>query len=191
MNQIDDSNRWIMSFYRYSEISGALFFGKIAAMLPAGQMQHDLTKHFSDESMHSWYWTEAMTNMGYKPDRIRNAYQDAYLESAGLPVNLMEVLAITNIFEKRVIGQYIRHLKTPNLHPIIESTIKKIVDDEVWHIQWINRELAKMSEKFGNDEIEKKLEKYRQADETIYGKLLDENHERLNFLFDKSNPVEA
>lgn len=186
VSQLSDNERWMMSFYRYSEITGALFFGRIAALVPAGQLQEDLTKHFSDESMHSWYWTQAISELGYRPVSLRNAYQDAYLEAAGLPVNLMEILAITNIFEKRVIGQYSRHLKVPGLNPVIKRTIERIVEDEKWHIQWINKALKNLAEKYGEDAINKKLQKYKKADDEIYGKLLQENQDRLQFLFDRT-----
>ena len=51
--------------------------------------------------MHAWYWTSALEKLNYHPIRIRNAYQDAYLEAAGLPVNVMEILALTQVFESR------------------------------------------------------------------------------------------
>lgn len=89
-NKQKDNNRWIMSFYRQSEISGALFFGRLASFLPPSPIQADLTQHFADESAHASYWTQAIYELGMKPDRVRITYQENYLEAAGLPVNIME-----------------------------------------------------------------------------------------------------
>ncbi|MCP5245548.1 MAG: ferritin-like domain-containing protein [Burkholderiales bacterium] len=186
MDTLKEQDRWMMSFYRYSEINGALFFGKIAAMLPPGPIQTDLNKHFADESMHSWYWTKAMEALDYKPIKIRNAYQDAYLEAGGLPVNMMEILALTNVFEKRVLKQYFHHMKLPGIHPVIKDTIELIAEDEKWHIQWINKALDDMREKYGADKVNRKIQHYKNADEEIYRNFVIENQQRLDYVMHKS-----
>ena len=183
-SQLTDNDRWIMSFYRSSEISGALFFGRIAACVPAGPLQRDLTRHFADESRHSWYWTEALEDLNLRPIRMRNAYQDGYLEAAGLPVNMMEILALTNVFEHRVIAQYARHLKVPGLHSVIKATIEKIVVDEKWHIQWIREALDEMGETYGKETVRQKIQHYRKADKEVYGKALAENESRIKHIID-------
>lgn len=186
MNTLNDQDRWMMSFYRYSEINGALFFGKIAAMLPAGPLQADLNKHFADESMHSWYWTKALEELDCKPIRIKNAYQDAYLEAGGLPVNMMEILALTNVFEKRVLKQYTHHMKLPNIHPVIKNTISRIAEDEKWHIRWINKALNEMKQKYGEEKVNRKIQHYKAADQEIYKDFITENRQRLDYVMHKS-----
>ena len=171
-----------MSLYRHSEITGAMFFAKVATCMPAGPLQVNLNKHFADESMHSWYWTQAMDELGYRPVRMNNAYQDAYLETGGLPVNLMEILALTNVFEKRVIKQYMQHMKVPNLNPVIKDTIGKIVEDEKWHVYWINQALKDYAGKYGEDKINAKIQHYKAADAVIYDKFLQEHKERLQYM---------
>ncbi len=187
MDTLCEQDRWMMSFYRYSEINGALFFGKIAAMLPAGPLQADLNKHFADESMHSWYWTKAMDDLNYKSIRIKNAYQDAYLEAGGLPVNMMEILALTNVFEKRVLKQYAHHLKLPNLNPVIKNTIDRIVEDEKWHIRWITQALNEMKKKYGEEKINQKILHYKKADDEIYKDFVTENQQRLDYVMHKNS----
>lgn len=189
MNSIQEQERWIMSFYRHSEIAGAMFFGKVATCMPAGPMQADLNKHFADESMHSWYWTKAMEELGYKPIRMKNAYQDAYLEAGGLPVNMMEILALTNVFEKRVLRQYAYHMKLPHISPVIKDTIARIVEDEKWHVRWINQALKNMSEKFGSDKVNKKILHYKNADAEIYKDFINENQQRLEYVLDTTAHV--
>lgn len=185
-NTILDSERWMLSFYRTSEITGALFFGRLAKSLPAGPMQADLTQHFSDESSHASLWTQALTTLGCKPDRIACAYQDAYLDAAGLPVNIMEILAITQVFERRVMQQYARHSRLPNLHPVIADTLKTIMADERWHIDWVGRALRSLEPQFGAERIRATLARYKAADADVYANVLDEHRERLGFLLDSA-----
>ena len=64
---ISENERWILSFYRTSEISGSLFFTRLANSLKAGCIQHDMTKHYADEAMHAWCWTDCLNKLGVEP----------------------------------------------------------------------------------------------------------------------------
>lgn len=179
---ISDNERWLLSFYRTSEISGALFFGKLAKTLSPGPVQHDLTKHFSDESMHSWYWTECLSNLNLMPIKLQMAYQDQYVSSAGLPANIMEILALTLVFERRVIGQYVLHKQAAGLHPLVEKTIDKIINDEKWHIDWVSKALENFKLEYGNDHVEKTIKHYQDADREVYKKTVAEHAERISHI---------
>jgi bacterioferritin (cytochrome b1) len=176
---ISDDERWLLSFYRTSEITGALFFGRLAKTLPAGPIQRDLTQHFADESSHASYWTQAIYELGFKPERIKVAYQDSYLEAAGLPVNIMEILAITQVFERRVIQSYARHSRMENLHPIVAKTLARIMGDERWHIEWVSKALTSLELQFGKGNITKTLRRYTDADQIVYKNMLQEERERF------------
>ena len=103
---------WLLSYYRSSEINGALFFGRVARTV-RGPLQVDVTHHFSDEANHASYWTQCIADLGHTAIKQNRSYQDQYLEAVGAPASLMEVMAITQVFEKRVIGQYHQHLRLP------------------------------------------------------------------------------
>lgn len=111
--KIDENLHWILSFYRTSEISGALFFGELARSLRPSAIQQDMTRHFADEANHARIWTDCMESLGVEPLKLPTAYQNQYLAAAGMPVNLMEILAITQVFEKRVVAQYALHRESP------------------------------------------------------------------------------
>lgn len=176
---MNDSDRWILSFYRHSEISGALFFGRLARSFRPGPIQRDMTHHFADESQHARYWTQALEDMGGKPERVRQAYQDQYLDACGLPTNVMEVLAITRVFEARVIGQYQMHSRVPDLHPVIKGTIDRIMEDEKWHIEWVGKALKDMEKDYGADVVQSTVQRYKEADEDVYQKTIQEHADRL------------
>ena len=179
---IHENELWILSFYRRSEISGALFFGRLAQTVRAGAIQRDLTKHFSDESLHAWYWTDCIEKLGAKPIALDHSYQDQYIEAAGLPGNIMEILAITQVFEKRVIGQYALHRALPGLPPEVESTLQRIMQDEKWHIQWVGDALVSLEAEYGKEHIAKTIERYAAADRKVYERTLDEHSGRLEAL---------
>jgi hypothetical protein len=176
---ISENELWMLSFYRVSEISGSLFFGRLARSMRPGPIQRDMTKQFADESAHAWYWTECMEALGCQPLKLRQAYQDQYLEAAGMPVNVMEVLAITQVFEQRVIGQYSVHSQVPGLNPAIQQTLRKIMHDEKWHIQWIKEALVGMEEKYGHELVQNTLKKFHEADAEVYKQTMSEQEERI------------
>lgn len=181
-----DDELWILSYYRSSEISGALFFGKLARTVRPGPIQLDLTKHFADEAQHAWYWTDCIRELGGAPLKLTDAYQDQYVAAAGLPANIMEVLAITQVFERRVIHQYTRHASAPDLAEPIVRTLEKIMKDEVWHIQWVKDALASLEPEYGKETIEATVERFRAADREVYAKTSQEHEQRLDRLFGRA-----
>ncbi len=179
---IDENLRWLLSFYRSSEISGALFFGQIARALRPSRIQQDMTRHFADEANHARYWTDCMEKLGVEPLKLSLAYQDQYVAAAGMPVNLMEILAITQVFEKRVVGHYALHGKRPNLYPEIAETLEKIMLDEQWHLKWIREALVTLEDEYGADEITKTLRRFTEADREVYRKTVSEHKDRVDQL---------
>jgi len=179
---LSDDELWVLSYYRTSEINGSLFFGRLARTLKPSPIQHDLTKHFADEAQHAWYWTDCLDRLGTRPLKMSDAYQDQYLEAAGLPVNLMEIMAITLVFERRVINQYAKHLAAPGVRLEVKDTIDRIMDDERWHVQWVRDALTGMEDRFGKDHIAETLRRYKQADREVYANTLAEHEARLGFL---------
>ena len=180
--KIDENLHWILSFYRTSEISGALFFGELARSLRPSAIQQDMTRHFADEANHARYWTDCLEQLGAQPLKLATAYQNQYLAAAGMPANLMEILAITQVFEKRVVAQYTLHAKSPSVPDIVGETIETIMKDEQWHIQWIRDALKDMETEYGADNIKDTLKRFTLADREVYQKTTLEHQERIGDL---------
>jgi hypothetical protein len=179
---IDKNLHWILSFYRQSEISGALFFGEIARSLRPSPIQQDMTRQFADEANHARYWTDCMAKLGVEPLKLGRAYQDQYLAAAGMPANLMEILAITQIFEKRVVGQYTLHATADGLPDEVLTTIERIMEDEKWHIKWIRDALTGMEDEYGAEHIKQTLERCKLADREVFRRTIEEHKERIGEL---------
>lgn len=177
-----DAERWLLSFYRASEISGALFFGRLANVIRDPRVQFDLTRHFADESQHARWWSDCMDTLGVRPTNVSASYQDAYLEAGGPPANVMEVLAVTLAFEKRVAGSYASHLKVHDLAPPIRTTLARIMEDEGWHIQWVSRTLREMEGEYGAGAVQAAIDRYAAADREVYQKALAEHEDVVDSL---------
>jgi bacterioferritin (cytochrome b1) len=188
--RLTENDVWLLNYYRASEINGALFFGRIARIV-RGPLQVDVTHHFADESQHADYWTRCLDDLGHTPSRQTGGYQDQYLEAAGMPANLMEVLAITQVFEKRVISQYNQHLRFPDTHPRVRRTIETIMLDERWHVKYVREALAKMAEKYGQELVDETLARFTAADRDVYAKTIAEYGERVAFLSESYAGVES
>jgi len=176
---ITENDLWVMNYYRASEINGALFFGRIARIV-RGPLQVDVTHHFADEANHAYYWAQCISDLGFTPSRQIRAYQDQYFEAAGMPANLMEVLAITLVFEKRAMRLYSQHQRS-NPHPRMRQTIDKIILDERWHVQYVKDALQELTATYGDELVSETLARYAAADHDVYAKTLAEYGERMAF----------
>jgi hypothetical protein len=181
MSDLSANERWLLSYYRSSEINGALFFGRVARTI-RGPLAANVTHHFADESAHASLWTRCLTDLGLEPIKVGKAYQDQYLAAVGVPANLMEIMAITQVFERRVIGQYRRHLRHEGTHPAVRATIERIMLDERWHISYVKDALHAMEDRYGVGTIEDTLRRFGAADDEVYAKTLAEYADRIDFL---------
>lgn len=180
--KIDENLHWILSFYRTSEISGALFFGELARSLRPSAIQQDMTRHFADEANHARIWTDCLEKLGVRPLKLSTAYQNQYLAAAGMPTNLMEILAITQVFEKRVVAQYALHRRSPDVPGVVAGTIDTIMEDEKWHIEWIRDALKDMEDDYGAANIRDTLRRFTLADREVYQQTAREHAERIGEL---------
>jgi hypothetical protein len=180
--KIDENLQWILSYYRSCEISGALFFGQLARSLKPSAIQCDMTRHFADEAQHARYWTNCLMKLEAEPLKLGSSYQDQYIAAAGLPANLMEILAITQVFENRVITQYNLHAATAELPQEVQDTLQVIMTDEQWHLEWIRNALISMEPDYGKDNIRQTLKRFTDADREVYQKTILEHAERIDNL---------
>jgi len=97
----------------------------------------------------------------------------------------MEILAITQVFERRVINQYAVHSRVAGVHELVKTTIDRIVEDEKWHIKWIRDALKNMEPEYGKNTIDDTVERFLQADREVYESTVREHEERIRELFPK------
>ncbi len=179
---IPENDLWLLSFYRLSEINGAQFFGKLAGSLRNEKFRAHMTRHFAEEAQHAWYWTQCIQDLDAQPLQLGRTYQDQYLASIGLPSNMMEVLAVTQVFERRVIKHYAQQARRVETHPLVRTTIRRIMGDERWHLKWVSQALRSLESEYGRDHIKDTLRRYWAIDKEIYQRLIAEHDQRFAFL---------
>jgi hypothetical protein len=64
------------------------------------------------------------------------------------------------------------------------------MEDEKWHIEWVDKALESLSAEYGSDHIKKTLEHYRAADQSVYENSVKEHRERIEGLFTYRLPSE-
>ena len=128
-------------------------------------VSYQLTKHCSEEANHSLLWNNVIRELDLPTIRIFRSYQSFFLQRGNLPTSLVEVLAFTQIFERRVHQTFIRELMDPATPEPAQKAYLQMVQDEKGHLSWVADWLKQQSSASGL------LEHYRQIDESVFTSL--------------------
>jgi len=168
--QITERELALLNFYRASELHGGLILGQLARRTRDPRLIRNLTAHSAEELVHAQLWTVAIHALGGTPRPVRNTYQQRYATAVGTPTSMLEVLALTQVFERRVHRHFTAHLKRPGTHPRVRRVLRRMLEDEKDHLSWVRRWLNSQPA----DAVAAELKRYTDADTAIYDGLLDE-----------------
>ena len=166
--EISENDLWILSYYRESELAGGLIMGRLARETDDDDLRVHLTEHCAEEAFHAWLWTQTILKVGGTPRRVAETYQTRYYAEIGTPTSLLEILALTQVFERRVIRHFRAHLKWPNVHPVVVETLHKMIEDEVGHISWVKDRLDRYAAEKGEAIVAETMRRFTEADERVY-----------------------
>src|SRR4051812_5038098 len=169
--QITTNELWLLSFYGESELAGALIMGRLAQQTEDDELRVRLTEHCAEEARHAWAWTETILEVGGTPLRVTETYQSRYHALLGDPSSVLEVLALSQIFERRVVRHFRAHLSWPGTHPAVKRTLQTLIDDEVGHIRWVKDRLDAHSATHGESVVREMLERFQRVDDQVYAEL--------------------
>jgi acyl carrier protein len=169
--QITENELWLLSYYRESELAGALLMGRLARETDDDELRVRLTEHCAEEARHAWAWTETILKVGGTPRRVSETYQSRYHAAVGNPSNLLEVLALTQIFERRVVRHFKAHLSWPGTHPEVARTLQQLIDEEVGHIRWVKDRLDAHAAIHGELVVKEMFARFKRIDEQVYNEL--------------------
>lgn len=169
--EISENELWLLSYYRESELAGALLMGRLARETDDDDLRVRLTEHCAEEARHAWAWTECILNVGGTPKKVSETYQSRYYAAVGSPSNLLEVLALTQIFERRVVRHFRAHLSWPGTHPEIKRTLQQLIEDEADHIRWVKDRLDDYAAANGEAVVKEMMERFKRIDEDVYNEL--------------------
>jgi acyl carrier protein len=181
--EISENDLWILSYYRESELAGALIMGRLARETDDDDLRVHLTEHCAEEAQHAWLWTETIRKVGGRPSRVAETYQTRYFAEIGNPTTLLEILALTQVFERRVIRHFRAHLGWPGTHPAVAETLQRMIDDEVGHISWVKDWLDNHAREKGDGTVDETLRRFTEVDRRIYAEVLS-HRDRARELLD-------
>jgi len=174
--QISENELWLLSYYRESELAGGLLMGRLARETDDDDLRVRLTEHCAEEAGHAWAWTECILRVGGTPRKVSETYQSRYHAAVGNPTNLLEVLALTQVFERRVVRHFRAHLSLPGTHPEIKRTLQRLIDEEAGHIRWVKDRLDDYAAANGEAVVQEMMERFKRIDEEVYDGLRQYAH---------------
>jgi tRNA isopentenyl-2-thiomethyl-A-37 hydroxylase MiaE len=156
---------WRLSWYRQSELEGALLLGRLVRRVTDAYLVTRLTRHCADEARHSWLWAQTLESLSLSAVAIRRSYQSFYLDQIGRPRSVIDVLALTHVFEQRVHRHFRDELSHPDVPAAARTTFGRLLRDEQQHLDWVGRWLAAQS---ASPAL---LSRYRDVDEQVARRL--------------------
>lgn len=172
-NEID-----LLNFYRASELHGGLILGQMVRRTRDPELILNLTRHSAEEVMHAQLWTETIVAIGGKPAPVRDTYQTRYAEEVGTPISMLEILALTQVFERRVYRHFTLHLRQPAVLPVVAATLRRMLDEERGHLTWVKHWLDKQAAT-RPAEVRAVMRRYSEVDERVYAAISTEYGWRL------------
>lgn len=157
---------WRLNWYRQSELEGALLLGRMVRAAKSASLIQKLTRHAADEARHAAIWADAIVEIGLPSIRIFRSYQSLYGDKGGMPVGLQEVMAFTQIFERRVHKRFAAELRQPGLPAPARKAFEVMLHDEADHLDWVLQWLRTQP---GSETV---LERYQAIDLAVYHEVL-------------------
>jgi demethoxyubiquinone hydroxylase (CLK1/Coq7/Cat5 family) len=164
----------LLNFYRASELHGGLILAQIVRRVRDPRLVLALTRHAAEEIVHAQCWTETLLTLGGTPRPVRDTYQARYARALRAPVSVFHVLALTQVFERRVFRHFTLHLRRPGTHPAICATLRRLLDEERDHLSWVKTWLDEQEKSRGRELVTRTMHEFAEADETIYAEQCDE-----------------
>ena len=163
-----NSEAGVLNFYRASQLHSGLILGQMVRRTNDARLILSLTRHSAEEVMHAQLWTETIIAIGGRPASTRDTYQTRYAAAIGAPSSMLEALALTQIFERRIFGEFTLHLRAPGIHPAIATPLRRLIEKERGHMTWVKAWLDEQS-KVRSSEVREVMSRYTLADRRLNG----------------------
>jgi demethoxyubiquinone hydroxylase (CLK1/Coq7/Cat5 family) len=170
---IDDRELDRLNFYRASELHGGLILGQLALRTREPHLLEQLTRHSAEEVVHAQLWTDTIVAVGGRLRPVRRTYQTLYAEAVGGVSSIFQVLALTQVFERRVYRHFIEHERRAGTHPLVRQTLRRMVEEEKDHLSWVKDWLDASARRRGVD-LHAALAPWVELDDRVYAELAEE-----------------
>ena len=159
-----------LNFYRASELHGGLVLGQLARRVRDPELLAELTRHSAEEVVHAQLWTDTILAVGGVPRPVRDTYQTYYANAIGAPASVLRVLALTQVFERRVYRHFLMHARLAGTHPTVRATLERMCEEEKHHLSWVKHWLDREALRRPG-EVRRMMSEYAAVDEAIYRRL--------------------
>lgn len=168
---ITDEELAVLSFYRSSELAGAVLLGRLALVTSYERIRSPLTEQCAEEARHAWIFTKLITELGGTPLRTTETYQSIVARSFGPPQDIVDILCLTRSLEVATLSHYQGHAALPGLHPLIRAALDEVIEDEVGHVDWVDDELKAAAAERGQDAIDRAARRAEDATQAAFAEL--------------------
>ena len=172
----------LFSYYRDAELRGADLILRLINRTDNLDLQEKLTRHLADETNHAWLWTERIRALGGDPVRINDGYHRHLRRKAGLPANLLDLLALTYVVEERAGKRYAEHASRPDVDAKTLEALKEMSKDEEWHLAWVAEKLKELEHTEGAEKVAATLARYRALEAEAFAEMLADEQKALSEL---------
>ena len=162
-----------LNFYRASELQGGLVLGQLVRRVRDPELMAELTRHSAEEVVHAQLWTETILTVGGTPRPVRDTYQSHYARAIGAPASVLQVLALTQVFERRVYRHFLGHARVRGTHPVVRATLERMCEEEKHHLSWVKLWLDR-EETRRPGRVRQLMARYAAVDDMVYAQLTAE-----------------
>jgi hypothetical protein len=71
------------------------------------------------------------------------------------------------------------------VNPLIAETLDRIMQDERWHIDWVQKALESMEPEYGRETIDATVRRFWEADREVYQRTVQEHEQRIGALLER------
>ena len=133
---------------------------------------------------------QELATLGGQPIRIDSGYHRQLRRKAGLPANLLELLALTCVVEERARKRYEEHTTRSDVAPETLDILNEMRVDEEAHLAWITEKLTELGAKEGQGKVTAVLQRYRAVEATVFADMQHEEQRALaEVMQDKTQQV--
>lgn len=88
-----------------------------------------------------------------------------------MPSTALEILCLTQVFERRTLKHFKEHRDMEDVHPRVREALQEMIEDEEGHLSWVRERLDEYEDQ---EEIESTMEEFLEVDENVYKRLREQ-----------------
>jgi hypothetical protein len=132
----------LLNIYCTSALHSARWLGRAARRTQDPELCMELARRAADAVRQARYWAETARAVGGAVTPAETTLHEQYTERFGQPSNLLDVLTLSQLYERRLARQLLQHFHQPGTHPVVRATLRRVIEEEVepeWATRWLDR----------------------------------------------------